>query len=214
MPALNFTVFIDKILAGEKCQTIRPPRKRPIKQASTVRRKIQPTKKSKAMKGLVLTLLLFASSVQVSEAVTYINTTDITFTLSATDALSGVKSMQFSNDGITWSTPEDYATEKNDWEITPGDGQKTVSVKVMDNAGNWSEPASVSFVLDTTPPENGSIDVQVKITMGVVQLKFSKWFIRDALKDETFKSPEQFWLAFAMKEKFQKTWNGKDWEEK
>lgn len=31
MPALNFTVFTDKILSGEKSQTIRPQRKIPIK---------------------------------------------------------------------------------------------------------------------------------------------------------------------------------------
>lgn len=31
MPALTFTVFVDKILSGEKRQTIRPPRKHPIK---------------------------------------------------------------------------------------------------------------------------------------------------------------------------------------
>lgn len=31
MPALNFKVFIDKILYGEKCQTIIPKRKYPIK---------------------------------------------------------------------------------------------------------------------------------------------------------------------------------------
>jgi hypothetical protein len=31
MPALNFTVFIDKILSGEKSQTIRRKRKYPIK---------------------------------------------------------------------------------------------------------------------------------------------------------------------------------------
>jgi hypothetical protein len=31
LPALNFTVFVDKILSGEKQQTIRPIRKRPIK---------------------------------------------------------------------------------------------------------------------------------------------------------------------------------------
>lgn len=30
MPALNFTVFTDKILSGEKQQTIRPPREKPI----------------------------------------------------------------------------------------------------------------------------------------------------------------------------------------
>ncbi len=32
MPALNFTVFIDKILSGEKRQTIRKKRRYPIKQ--------------------------------------------------------------------------------------------------------------------------------------------------------------------------------------
>ena len=32
------------------------------------------------------------------------------------------------------------------------------------------------------------------------------------LKDKV--SMEQLWLAFVMKEKYQKTWNGKDWETK
>lgn len=32
MPALNFKIFIDKILSGEKRQTIRPSRKYPVKQ--------------------------------------------------------------------------------------------------------------------------------------------------------------------------------------
>ncbi len=31
MPALNYTVFIDKVASGEKCQTIRAMRKRPFK---------------------------------------------------------------------------------------------------------------------------------------------------------------------------------------
>ncbi len=31
IPSLNFTVFIDKILSGDKTQTIRTPRKHPIK---------------------------------------------------------------------------------------------------------------------------------------------------------------------------------------
>ncbi len=31
MPALNFTVFVDEILSGKKQQTIRLPRKHPIK---------------------------------------------------------------------------------------------------------------------------------------------------------------------------------------
>lgn len=31
MPLLGFTVFKDKLVSGEKCQTIRKPRKRPLK---------------------------------------------------------------------------------------------------------------------------------------------------------------------------------------
>jgi hypothetical protein len=36
MPALNFKVFTDKILSGEKCQTIRVKRKYPIKRGDTL----------------------------------------------------------------------------------------------------------------------------------------------------------------------------------
>jgi hypothetical protein len=36
MPALNFTVFIDKIMSGEKTQTIRKERKKPIKIGDTL----------------------------------------------------------------------------------------------------------------------------------------------------------------------------------
>ncbi len=36
MPALNFTVFKEKILNGTKRQTIRTPRKRPIKKGDTL----------------------------------------------------------------------------------------------------------------------------------------------------------------------------------
>lgn len=36
MPAINFTVFVDKVESGEKCQTIWQPRLNPIKKGDSV----------------------------------------------------------------------------------------------------------------------------------------------------------------------------------
>jgi len=81
----------------------------------------------------------------------YVNQGQVTLTLSATDDLTGVDNMQFSNDGITWSPAENYDTTKI-WDLNPGDGEKTVYVQFSDVAGNWSNPISDSIILDTTPP--------------------------------------------------------------
>ncbi len=62
------------------------------------------------------------------------STTSITLTLTAVDATSGLDQMCFSNDDVTWSSWEPYATLKN-WELTSGDGEKTVIAKFMDSSG-------------------------------------------------------------------------------
>lgn len=59
--------------------------------------------------------------------------------------------MEFSNDKTNFSTPEDYSTSKP-WTLTNGDGKKTVSVRFQDKAGNYSDIATETIILDTTPP--------------------------------------------------------------
>ena len=84
----------------------------------------------------------------------YTNSSTVTLILSATDTESGMgasSQMQFSNDGITWLSPESYAAAKT-WTLTAGEGQKTVYVKYKDAAGNWSGTFSSSIILDTTAP--------------------------------------------------------------
>jgi len=84
----------------------------------------------------------------------YTKSTSVTLKLSAVDSGSGMGSgaqMQFSNDNITWSTPEAYATTKT-WTLVSGEGQKTVYVKYKDVAGNWSQGFSDTIILDITPP--------------------------------------------------------------
>jgi hypothetical protein len=60
----------------------------------------------------------------------------VTLTLTCSDNLS-CSQMQFSNDNVTYSTPEPYGTTKS-WTLSSGDGIKTVYVKFKDVAGNWS----------------------------------------------------------------------------
>jgi len=78
------------------------------------------------------------------------NSTTVNLNLAASDA-SGVTKMQFSNDGVNWSAEEDYKTTKV-WQLTTGDGQKTVYARFKDSAGNWSVPVTSNITLDTTPP--------------------------------------------------------------
>lgn len=42
-------------------------------------------------------------------------------------------------------------------------------------------------------------------------VKFEEWFHNDEPKAE-FNSMEQLWLAFVMKEKYKKTWDGRKWK--
>jgi Cep192 domain 4 len=56
--------------------------------------------------------------------------------------------MQFSNDNINWSAPEPYTKNKT-WVLLPGDGKKTVYVRLKDNPGNWSDAYSDTIILST-----------------------------------------------------------------
>jgi hypothetical protein len=62
------------------------------------------------------------------------NTTAVSLVLSATDAISGVTQMRFSNDNLTWSNWETYSLSKL-WTMQSGNGEKTVFVQYKDNAG-------------------------------------------------------------------------------
>lgn len=86
--------------------------------------------------------------------VKYTNSRVVNLQLSATDSGSGMgqgSQMRFSNDNVTWLTPENYVVVKA-WTLTSGDGTKKVYVKFKDKAGNWSQVYSDSIILDTTAP--------------------------------------------------------------
>jgi hypothetical protein len=79
------------------------------------------------------------------------NSTTATLMLTATDAVTSVTQMRFSNNGTSFSAAETFAPTKT-WTLSSGAGTKIVYVQFRDAAGNWSTSATDTIVLDTTAP--------------------------------------------------------------
>ncbi|HKC55636.1 MAG TPA: Ig-like domain-containing protein, partial [Vicinamibacterales bacterium] len=96
-----------------------------------------------------------AGSVAINDGAPSTNTTTVALTLGASDAVSTVTQMRFSNTGTSYSSPEAYGPSKT-WTLSSGSGTKTVYAQFKDAAGNWSAAATDTIVLeaapDTAPP--------------------------------------------------------------
>jgi len=108
--------------------------------------------------------------VAINDGAEFTNSLTATLTLSASDPIatgdagSGVKWMQLSNDGETWSDPESWAgteaapLQTKTWDLSqyggdPQDGLKTVYVRYVDGMGHqMTTPASDDITLDTVLP--------------------------------------------------------------
>ncbi len=84
-----------------------------------------------------------------NDAVAY--STSVSLALAATDNSGSVASMQFSNDGSTWSGWEPFTSSKA-WTLSAGDGLKTVYAQFKDAVDNISATVSDTITLDTSPP--------------------------------------------------------------
>lgn len=84
------------------------------------------------------------------------NSGSVVVTYSASDALSGVKSVEFSTDS-NMKDAKSVSEKTGTYAYTLAglqDGERTVYVRVTDNAGNRSESVSSgSFIVDNTPPK-------------------------------------------------------------
>ena len=108
--------------SGGACSGMRPetPRRRPPSiLSSTIRRR--------------------PAGIIINAGATATNSTAVTLTLSATDALSAVTQMRFSNNGTSYSTAQTFAASAT-WTLTTGAGTKTVYAQFKDAAGNGRLP--------------------------------------------------------------------------
>jgi hypothetical protein len=131
-----------------------------------------------------------SGNISINGGAPYTNSSSVTLQLSATDLVTGVTGMRFSDDGTTWpATWRNYATTFA-YTLPIGDGNKTVYVQFKDGFGNISSPVSASIILDTTPPSSCSISINAganytkspqvtlalsatDITSGIDQMRFS-----------------------------------------
>ena len=83
---------------------------------------------------------------------TFTNTSAVIIKFNYSDGLSGVVGIRFSNDGSwnnqTWEKPQ--LLEMN-WNLTSGEGERTVYMQMIDKAGNIYT-ANDSIIVDSTPP--------------------------------------------------------------
>jgi len=89
-------------------------------------------------------------SITINSGVERTSSRTVTLGLSASDP-SGVITMKLSNDGTTWSDAMAYSSSKT-WELSAGDGVKSVYALFEDAAGNWMTTpvsASIELLLDT-----------------------------------------------------------------
>ncbi len=91
--------------------------------------------------SIVLDTTLPTGTITIDDGALYTGTTQVTLTLSASDAGSGVAQMKFSNNNVTWGAWQSYSTSAS-WTLESGYGEKTVHVKYKDSAGNTSWSAS------------------------------------------------------------------------
>ncbi|MBI5192590.1 MAG: fibronectin type III domain-containing protein [Nitrospirae bacterium] len=92
-----------------------------------------------------------SGTVSINNSAVLTNTNSVILTLSCTDPESGCGQMQFSEDGNTWSSWENYKSIKS-YILSNLEGAKNLKVKYQDNAGNVSDQYTASITLDTTPP--------------------------------------------------------------
>jgi hypothetical protein len=91
------------------------------------------------------------ASLFVAGGLTRVSNPQVTLQLAGFDDLSTVTEMSLSHDGQSFLPPEPLRTEF-EWTLPPGDGTKTIWVRVFNGVGLVSAPVRVTVVLDTAGP--------------------------------------------------------------
>ena len=107
-------------------------------------------------------------SITINDGAAYTNSATVTLSLNVPN-MTDVQKVRYSNDGawitVQWENP----TPTRTWELTSGDGNKTVYCQVMDMVGSTSN-VTASIVLDTTKPladagANQTVDQGTQVTL-------------------------------------------------
>lgn len=98
--------------------------------------------------GIQLEKTASGGTIQINNGATSTSSSNVTLTVNATDSISGVSQIRFSNDGIWDQIAWEQYTSTKTWQLTSGNGLKTVYCQIEDNAGLIANLSS-SIVLST-----------------------------------------------------------------
>lgn len=158
-------------------------------------------------KSIILDLLPPSGNATVGNGSGFINSRTATLYLNALDAGSGLSKMSFSSNGTTWTTAENYASQRS-WAFPAGDGAKKVYVKFQDKTGKWSAPILVNAVLDSVKP-TGNFDINngtAYTNSNTVQLSLSASDVGGGVGSMSFSTDNVNWTspeAFAVSKTFE-----------
>ncbi len=93
----------------------------------------------------------WSAGVAIDGGATYATSRNVTLGLSASSGVGVATQMSLSTNGTDWGGWETYATSRG-WELTAGDGTKTVYAMFKDAEGNVSPVKSDSILLDQNAP--------------------------------------------------------------
>ncbi|MBM4249468.1 MAG: hypothetical protein FJ149_08575 [Euryarchaeota archaeon] len=93
------------------------------------------------------------TALRIENGSAYTNRNQVVLDISQTDPApgSGPGEMSFSIDAAVWTNWEPFHARR-EYNLSIGDGPKTVHVRLRDRAGNTGNPVESSIVLDTTAP--------------------------------------------------------------
>ncbi|MBU2565607.1 MAG: hypothetical protein KJ655_05080 [Candidatus Thermoplasmatota archaeon] len=138
-------------------------------------------------------------SITINNGANYTNSTQVTLTLSASDQYSGLHQMCFSNDNSTWSWVT-FSTSAS-WNLTSGDGTKTVYFKAKDILGNTALSIYDTIILDTISPILNLIQINNNATYatnGVVNISVNATDANSFVSHTSFSNDNTFWSEWCI----------------
>lgn len=110
-----------------------------------------------ALTGIKLDKTAPTGSIVINSGDATTTSRSVTLTLTSSDALSGVDKVRYSNDGVWDTEPWEASSPTKAWQLTPGNGNKTVYYEVADKAGLTSITYSDTILLNATTFETSAM---------------------------------------------------------
>jgi hypothetical protein len=96
----------------------------------------------------------YSVTLNINDGASETNSTTVLLDIGAKDDLSGVDKLALSSDGKSWDAWENFSN-LIEYLLPPGEGRKTIYLRVIDGAGNIANPVSSSILLIDPIPDDG-----------------------------------------------------------